>query len=434
MTSRPRFRYGSAFLLFGVLRVATTISATELARRFVDLMKERTATNDADEVRERFQKTYGFVEGIFQSKSAAERDVVLKAFAAELADPDLPTWEFSCVANTCGIAVEHGSDPGICLGPILDRLTVQLRGAAELHQKLTELIGTPNLESVPEDQWQDLANRSAETATRMREFLGIGFNGRAAMAMLCRSAAERHKAREREDLIAAAVGGRQFNPYAHYLAEVLLASDDDDVIVIDLDRNLGFSVRLTAVRNNAHFFTLLQDALLAHPTANGWAGETASTLLASIAKGERMLDGVTPAEWQASGRMNERGEVYDRAVWQFYQWPALQPDGGLETWEKAQPYHPWWVWSEMYPRDVVELDGMKIVLLAKPEMPRNWAVGFFAPVHPALRSAVTVRSVLSAESVAKWLERIKEMPREDNTAPPPGAETTVREVAEPSVA
>ena len=47
--------------------------------------------------------------------------------------------------------------------------------------------------------------------------------------------------------------------------------------------------------------------------------------------------------------------------------------------------------------------------------------GFFAPVHPALRSSVEVRSVLKPESVAGWLQRIRETPREDNPNPPPPA-------------
>lgn len=399
--------------------MATPISPTDLADRFVKLLLERTATNDADEVRNRFQKTYEFVEGIFQSRTAAERDPVYHALAARLNDPELPIWEFSCLANTCGIAVEHGGDPKVCIDPILARLAVQLAGVKELHEKLTELVGTGNLETIPEDRWEDLANRSPETALAMREFLGIGFNGRAAMAMLCRSVELRELARRNDDLVVAAVEGRQFNPYAHYLAEVLLAADNDDVLVLDLDRNLGFIVRLHAVRSNAHFFTLLQDALLAHPSAADWTGEGAHEVLVEIAKGERMVDSVTPAEWQASGLMNEKGEVYDRAVWQFYQWPALQADGSLETMEKAQPYHPWWVWAELFPRDIVELDGMKVVLLAQPEMPRRWAIGFLAPVHPALRSSVEVRSVLGAESVAGWLKRIREMPRENNPNGPP---------------
>lgn len=398
--------------------MATSISPTELADRFIRLLKERTETNDAEEVRQRFQKTYEFVEGVFLSRSAAERDPVFHALAKQLLDPDLPMWEFACIANTCGIAIENGSDPGYCLDPILDRLTVQFRGVPEMHERLTALIGTSNLDAVPEDQWQGLANTSPETAGRMREFLAIGFNGRAAMAMLCRSAELRKKARLREDLIEAAVAGRPFNPYAHYLAEVLLAADDEDVLVIDLDRQAGFLVRLHAVRNNAHFFSLLQSALLAHPTASSWSGEKASPLLTSLAKGERVLDTIPPEEWQASGTMNDKGEVYDRAIWQFYQWPALQPDGSLETWEKAQPYHPWWVWAEMSPRDIVELEGMKIVLLTKPEMPRSWALGFIAPVHPALRSDVVVKSVLSAEAVAGWLATIRAMPRQDNPLPP----------------
>lgn len=404
--------------------MATPISPTELADRFVKLLLERTATNDADEVRKRFQKTYEFIESVFLSRSASERDPVYLALAARLNDPELPIWEFSCLANTCGIAVEHGADPAVCIDPILDRLAGQLRGVRTLHERLSELIGTGNLDAIPEDRWEELANRSTETAQRMREFLGIGFNGRAAMAMLCRSVELREQARRHEELVMAAVEGRPFNPYAHFLSEVLLATDNDDILVIDLDRHLGFMVRLHAVRTNAHFFTLLQDALLAHPSAASWDGEPVHSLLVQFAKGERMIDTVSAEEWNTSGLMNEKGEVYDRALWQFYQWPALQPDGSLETMEKAHPYHPWWVWAELYPRDIVELDGMKIVLLTKPEMPRNWAIGFLAPIHPALRSSVEVRSVLSAESVSGWLKRIREMPREDNPNPPPDRERT----------
>ncbi len=402
--------------------MATPISPTELADRFVKLLLERTATNDADDVRNRFQKTYEFTETILQSRSADEREPVFLALAERLKDPNLPIWEFSCLANTCGIAVENGTDPEHAIGPILDRLAIQLRGVKELSEKLTELLGTNNPETIPEDRWEEAANQSQEHALRLREFLGIGFNGRAAMTMLCRSVQARERARQNDELVIAAVEGRTFNPYAHFLAEVLLAADNDDLLVIDLERQLGFIVRLHAVRNNAHLMTLLQDAILKHPTATGWNGEPVHDLLVSIAKGERMIDTVTPQEWQASGLMNEKGEVFDQAIWQFYQWPALQADNSLETMEQAHPYHPWWVWAELYPRDIVELDGMKVILMSKPEMPRRWAIGFFAPVHPALKSAVEIRSVLSPESVAGWLKRIREMPREDNPAPPPSAE------------
>ncbi len=43
-----------------------------------------------------------------------------------------------------------------------DRVAIQLRGAKELSEKLTEFVGTPNLETIPEDRWEELANRSPE--------------------------------------------------------------------------------------------------------------------------------------------------------------------------------------------------------------------------------------------------------------------------------
>jgi hypothetical protein len=401
----------------------------ELAERFVQLLKERTATNDSDDVRERFQRTYELMEGFLQSKINEERNRYFHALGQQLADPKLPMWEFACVANTCGIGVENGSDPGYCISPILDRLTTQFQGCPELHQKLNELIGTSDLETIAEDQWDVLAGRTTETALRMREFLSIGFNGRAAMTMLCRSSKLRHSARERTELVEAATGGRAFNRYAHFVAEVLQATDDEDIIVIDLARKIGFLTRLNGVRNNAQLFTLLQASLLQHPSYQSWPGKKPHPLLISIARGQRMIDTISAEEWTATGLMNEKGEVYDQGIWQFYQWPALQPDSSVETWQKANPYHPWWVWGEMLPNDIVEIDGVKIVLLSEPEMPRQWAIGFFAPIHPAFESEVVLRSQLSPESVESWLERIRSMPREPNPLPPMNTN-----VEEPTVA
>jgi hypothetical protein len=394
----------------------------ELASRFVQLLKDRTATNDADEVRERFQKTYDLLASNLQSKVATERDAYFHALGQQLADPELPIWEFSCTANTCGIGVENGADPAYCIQPILDRLTQQLADCKGLRDQLVELIGTSDLEAIPEDQWDALANRSPEAAQRMREYLGIIFNGRAAMAMLARSTEARNQARRRPELYQNASNGRTLNRYAFYIAEVMEAVDGEDVVVIDLKRKIGFLTRLHAVRSNAHLFSLIQALLLEQPQYQDWTGAKPHPLLASIARCERMIDTISPEEWTQSGLLNEKGQAFDQGIWQFYQWPALQQDGTIETWAMAEPYHPWWVWGEMSPHDIVEIDGMKIILLGEPELPRQWEMGFFAPVHPALKPRVEIRSTLSVDSVNGWLDRIRAMPREKNPLPPVGAE------------
>ncbi len=396
--------------------MAQSLNPHDLAIWFVSLLRQRTATNDAEEVRERFREAYSQIETIYRDGTPAEHEEIYEELAEQLV-PDLPTWEFSCVANTCGMGVEAGTNADVALPAILDRLPSVFTGAKLLHDQLKEQIGTPHLEMIPEDEWETAAAKSTEAAQLIREYLAISFLSRAAMAMLCRDARLRRFARNQPALVQAVVNAREFNRYAFYLGEVLQCVDGEELVVIDLVRNLGFRVRMHAVRNNCQLFTLLQDALLNHPTAANWDGPKPSPLLASIAKSERMIPSITQEEWDAAGVVGETG-IYDTGIWQFYQWPALQPDRALETWEAAAPYQPWWVWGELHPADIVEIDGMRIVLLGQPEMPRTWQMDFFAPVHPALRSGITVEAVLSKESVEAWLKRICTMPREPNPLPP----------------
>jgi hypothetical protein len=172
---------------------------------------------------------------------------------------------------------------------------------------------------------------------------------------------------------------RSDNPYAYYLAETLGMIDDERLLVLDLPRKLGFRVHLTAIRNNFHLFTLLQDGLC--PRAN--------SLPVALAKGERMLSDISPNEWQ--------GDENDRAIWTYAPWSALKLDGSLTPMQ--------WIWGEGKPTDIPLVEGKRVMLLGPLTTPRSWSVGFFAPLHPALRSAVRIDSVLSAAEFKAWTLR-----------------------------
>lgn len=381
-----------------------------LADRFVELLRERAASQDAEPVHKMFIEHYQVLEGVLRSDPAG-RDAILARLTSYLT-PDAPGWDFACIANVCGVAVEMGAEPTTAGVPILDRLPSLLAGAKELADALHKRFGHPNLEAIPEEQWDAAARQSPEAGEEVRRFLSIAFAGRAAMTMLARSKPLRDLGRPRDDLAQAVMAARDVNPYAFFLAELLGSADGEEVVVLDPARQAGFRVRLHCVRNNFHFFTLLQHTLLSHPKYAGWAGEKPATVLEAVAKGERMMGDVTQEEWAASGTVDEKGEVYDRGVFQFYQWPAVQPDGHIETAKEAEPNQPWWAWGEMHPGQLSDLDGVRLLILGEPEMPRAWGVGFFAPIHPALRSAVTIERELSAESVKGWLDEIKAVPRQ----------------------
>jgi hypothetical protein len=203
------------------------------------------------------------------------------------------------------------------------------------------------------------------------------------MTMLCRDVDARKRARERTELVRAAESARSGHPYGYYLAELLSMADDERLVVLDVTRKRGFRVRLTAMRNNFHLFTLLQDALLP-------GDARLNSLAVSIAKSERMLAEVSPSEWSA------RGE-HDRAVWGFGTWMAIG---------SAKPSH--WIWGEMRPTEIPMLDGERIVLLGPLELPRSWEIAVFVPLHSALRSSVQIEETFSGAAFDAWIAKIRD--------------------------
>ena len=266
---------------------------------------------------------------------------------------------------------------------MLDRITQQFARVPEFVRVMQEQLGVEHPNAVAEQDWRGLGEQHPDHAWVIGEWYALRFTGCAAMAMLCRDVETRKQARERIDLIQRAESARSDNPYAYYLAELLGMADDERLLVLDMTRRLGFRVHLTAIRNNFHLFTLLQDALLSHSSAQVWQGPRVHPLAVAVAKSERMLSDISPNEWGADGE----GET---ALWTYYTWQALKPDGSLRTLaEKAAGQTPHWVWGEGKPTEIPLLDGERIVLLGPLEMPRSWNCGFFAPLHPALRSSVT---------------------------------------------
>jgi hypothetical protein len=275
-------------------------------------------------------------------------------------------WEFGCLANTCGIFVEYGADPAIPIEPILDRITEQLRRVPEFVGVMQEQLGVEHPNQIADHDWPRLGQEHPDHAWVIGEWYALQFTGCAAMTMLVRNVAARKKARERIDLIQRAESARSDNPYAYYLAELLGMVDGERLLVLDTERKLGFHVHLTAIRNNFHLFTLLQDALLAHSSARAWSGPRGNALAVAVAKSERMLYDISPNEWGPAGEV-------DSALWTY----SIRGEGK--------------------PTEIPLLDGERIVLLGPLETPRSWNCGFFVPLHSDLRSAVVVESVLSDE-------------------------------------
>ena len=119
-------------------------------------------------------------------------------------------------------------------------------------------------------------------------------------------------------------------------------------------------------------------------------------LAVAVAKSERMLPDISPNEWA-----DVEG---DTALWTYYTWLALKPDGTFRTMSDGPPE---WVWGEMKPTAIPTFAGERIILLGPLETPRSWDIGFFAPLHPALRSSVCIEGILSMDECNRWLHVIQ---------------------------
>jgi len=302
-------------------------------------------------------------------------------------------WVFGTIATVCGVLVERGGDPTIALEPILDRITTQLARVSEFVSVMQQHLGVEHPNQVAPGDWPALGQAHPEQAWVIGEWFALNFVGGAAMTMLCRDVNARQRSRQRIELVHAAESARSDQPYAYYLAELLAMVDEERLLVLNTVRKVGYRVRLTAVRNNFHLFTLLQDALIPHdPRLNG--------LAISIAKSERMLPSVSPSEW------SEFGE-HDAALRSFNTWMAMKADGAVQTLEESQE-RPHWIWGEMKPTEIPMFDGERIVLLGPLDSPRSWEVAFFVPLHSALRSSVRVEETFSGAAYDGWIEQIRE--------------------------
>jgi hypothetical protein len=376
-----------------------THDAAALAISFLHWLHEREVQHDHPDAVRQFGHAYQALTQFARDADSAAQNSLLHTLSAAFSMQQ-SNWEFGSLANTCGAIVEWGGDPGIAIEPILDRITEQFAKVPELVQIMHDKLGVAEPNHVAEADWQKIGREHLDEAWVIGEWYALQFIGCASMAMLVRDREARNRARERIDLMQRAETARKMNPYAYYLAELLASVDDQRLLVLDVPRRLGFRVTLTAVRNNFHLFTLLQDALLAHPTARDWQGPRSHPLAVAVAKSERMLPDISPNEWGPDGEG-------DAAIWTYYTEAALKPDGSLRTLkEKSLGEVPSWVWGEGKPTEIPLVAGERVILLGPLEMPRSWNVGFFAPLHPSLRSAVVVEAVLSDEEYAASIGNI----------------------------
>ena len=148
--------------------------------------------------------------------------------------------------------------------------------------------------------------------------------------------------------------------------------------------NKGFRVRLEGVGSNFHLFSLLQETLVGDGRL---AGPRPNRKVIATAKGDLPHDRL----------------ITDAAVWHYYDWTGLLPDGALASTTMTS-----WIMGEATPHAIPFFEGDRVVILGPPiPASRAWDSSFFTNLHDALRSKVDLVDILSVEEVALRIQRIR---------------------------
>lgn len=282
-----------------------------------------------------------------EAATVDERDGLNGALLPGLAVPD--PYQAACVALTCGTLVEYGASASVAGEPIMQRMA------------------------------------EAFTAGEGMDDVALRYFGVAAMAHLCRDKGLRRTARRMPALRAELASAEDRVQEAWFIGVVLDLIDDLELLVLAPDQGRGFRVRLEAVKNNFHLFTLLQGSLIGDP-AEGWlSAEPIDPEVVAVATGE-----APPRE-----------DLDDRQRFHFHDWSALSGEGELR-----RDLHST-LWGEGTPLDIPLHQGRPVVLLGAAIFGgRSWDSNIFASVHDALRSRAQVIAKLTHAEVAAELTSI----------------------------
>jgi hypothetical protein len=278
-----------------------------------------------------------------QQAGTAEQDDLVRALlpGLEVDDP----YHAACVALSCGTVVEYGASPIIAGAAIV----------ARLFRELDEVEFSP-----PAVQYFCLA----------------------AMAHLCRDRGVRQQARRRHGVPASLECAEPRVPHTWFVRTVLELADDLELLVLAPEQRRGFVVRADAVRSCFHLFTLLQGALIGD-SEQGWLrAEPEDPDVLALATGQ-----VPHVEIVAA-----------RQRFHFHDGSALCADGTLRQDLGST------IWGEASPADIPRYGDRPIVLIGPPVLGgRSWNSNFFANIHDALRSNVTVLSHLTPDELTQTL-------------------------------
>jgi hypothetical protein len=283
-------------------------------------------------------------------------------------------------AYQVGALIEKGANPSVLAEALRPRLQADF-GAARRFVGLVE--AETNIQRPEDVDPAMIARLGCKERTGASAWAALKFSTCAAMAAWCRHRPSRLLASIAPGLVDDASFLGERGGYCYYIAELLSSADGTQITVLSPEQHRGFLVELESVRNAAHLFALLEDRVVGDPEQGWLAGPHVDAKVAAVARGEARI---------------EAGMSY-QVGWHYEYWWGLHPSGAARKLD-LHPIVAGMIGVEATVHDLPEFRGQAILLM-RPKLlgSRSCDMSFFAPLHAALRSRVTVLRKLSAVEV-----------------------------------
>lgn len=161
---------------------------------------------------------------------------------------------------------------------------------------------------------------------------------------------------------------------------------DEPIVVIDIDRRIGFEGKISGIVDNYQ----LQHLLMGLPILND-GGASISEENFAIANGA----GVQTSENSVENKWN----MYHLGLCYQPNWQTLI--NNEENPNQSVEFRQYWIWSEASPVDIPVYKGHRSVLLGLPSYSRSSRA---QRTFKNLKAEITIEKELSKEDIATWLK------------------------------
>lgn len=328
-----------------------------------------------------------FAEPLFKTFFLAARgrrpvsklDPVL-AELAEIIENHNDPFRAAQAAIICGTLVEYGANPATAAPACVSRLA---RSAPLM--------------------LSHLRSKSEQINDESKAFAGAQFLILALMTMLSRAVEERIRARMNKEFMQqifelGEADKKNKVPYLQFLLS-LMESYDGGLTLIFPELQSGLRLRLEAVQNNFHLFSLIQANLGTLAKGLGLPSyQLVDPELKSYIHGDAFNQADLPKKDLARHGFSD------------YSGYAAIKEGG----KGFKGFLP----GESYPKLLPKVGSDRIILMSKAPIfgSRSWDLKFFPPLHDALRTRFEVLEILSPEALQKLTQKIESQINADSAS------------------